>query len=84
MLVVDLVGEAAPAPEVDGLHLATAQCDLVVHLVEHRLDAGIVDFDVDDDHELIGPHGELPPSGPGASASGPRGCGAGFNWTSGL
>ena len=55
-LLVDLVGEATTAPDVDGLDGAAVLADEVEVLVERRLDRPLLEVGVEDDHELVVTH----------------------------
>src|SRR5262245_10025453 len=57
--LLDLVGQATPAPHVDVLDAAAVLADDVEVLVERRLDRPLFETRVEDDHHFIGTHSGL-------------------------
>src|SRR3954470_23135672 len=55
-LVVDLVGETAPAPDVDLVDAAAALADDPEELVEGRRDGAFLEIGIEDDHQFIATH----------------------------
>jgi hypothetical protein len=75
-LLRDLVGEAALAPAVGAPDVATLGLDLVLDPADRALDVVLLEVTIDDDHELIGSHGEkILPVDP--ANRGPLRCGQG-------
>src|SRR5215218_8437941 len=52
-LLVDVVRQAAPTPDIDLLHRAAALADDVEELVEARRDGALLEIGVEDHHELV-------------------------------
>src|SRR4051794_35590491 len=77
-LVIDLVGEAAPAPALCRLDFPALGLHLFVDAADGGVDAGVLRRAVDDDHEFVGSHERVVTSLWTRHRRGPAECGAGF------
>src|SRR5258708_4213758 len=61
-LLVDLVGEPSPTPDIDLVHRAASGRDHLQELLKRRLDSTLLKRGVEDDHHLVTAHTlTLPP-----------------------